>query len=111
MQVALNSMVLLKPLPVPRRLQLVPELGPYEINVGALSSVHVGLTVAVRQGRNTLTGPVMYVPAESMTKPLLVLRLGIFDVALHPAATVMVVPVGYKATVVIAPKPTPGQQE
>lgn len=47
--------MILKPLPAPRRLQPVPDLGPYEINVGALSSRHVGLTIAVRRGRNTVT--------------------------------------------------------
>lgn len=87
-----------------RRLQPVPELGPYEINVGALSATHVGQIIAVRRGRNTLTGPLLFPPAKSMTKPLLVLRLGEFSVALHPAAAVMVVPEGYKTTITIAPR-------
>ncbi|MGJ6127344.1 hypothetical protein QN239_32715 [Mycolicibacterium sp. Y3] len=42
-----------------------------------------------------------------MTKPLLVCRLGDFDVALHPAAAVLVVPEGYKVTITIAPADTP----
>lgn len=46
--------MILKPLLRPRRLQPVADLGLYEINVGALSA-HVGLTIAVRRGRNILT--------------------------------------------------------
>lgn len=46
----------------------------------------------------------MNTPAESMTKPFLVLRVGDFDVALHPGAVVMVVPEDYKATITIGPK-------
>lgn len=94
---------ILNPIRRSRRLQPVADLGPYEINVGALSSVHIGLTVALRRGRNTLTGPLMNLPAKSVTKPLLVLRLGDFDAALHPATAVMVVPEGYRTTITIAP--------
>ena len=93
--------MILKPLPRPRRLQPVADLGPYEINVGALSARHVGLTIAVRRGRNILTGPLMHTPAESMTKPL---RVGDFDVALHHGAVVMVIPEDYKATITVGPK-------
>jgi len=46
----------------------------------------------------------MLAPTESMTKPLLVLRVGDFDVALHPGAVVMVIPDNYKATITVAPK-------
>lgn len=89
-----------------RRLQAVPALGPFEIHVGALSPVHVGLTVAVARRHNTLTGPLRHVPMQSMgDKRLLVLQLGDFSTALHPAAKVWVVPEGYKATVVIESKP------
>jgi hypothetical protein len=35
---------------------------------------------------------------------LLVLHLGDFTTALHPAAKVWVVPTGYRATITIAPK-------
>lgn len=94
----------LEPIQRPRRLQPVPDLGPYEINVGALSATHVGHIIAVRRGRNILTGPLIYPPSKSVTKPLLVLYLGDFPVALHPAAAVMVVPDGYKTTITIAPK-------
>lgn len=90
-------------IPRPRRLQAVPDLGPYEINVGALSSHHVGLTVIVVRKHNTLTGRLMYVPSESMTKPLLVLQLSDFSTALHPADVVTVVPENYKATITVAP--------
>ncbi|WP_141245022.1 hypothetical protein [Mycobacterium avium] len=100
-------MMILKPLLRPRRLQPVADLGPYEINVGALSARHVGLTIAVRRGRNILTGPLMHPPAESMTKPFLVLRVGDFDVALHPGAVVMVIPEDYKATITVGPKSEP----
>lgn len=98
---------MLTPIQRPKRLQAVPDLGPYEINVGALSSTHVGLIIAVRRGRNTLTGPLLYPPSKSVTKPLLVLQLGQFTVALHPAAAVMVVPEGYKATITIGPTEAP----
>lgn len=49
----------------------------------------------------------MNLPAKSVTKPLLVLRLGDFDAALHPATAVMIVPDGYRATITIAPARTP----
>jgi hypothetical protein len=98
---------MLTPIQRPKRLQAVPDLGPYEINVGALSSTHVGLIIAVRRGRNTLTGPLLYPPSKSVTKPLLVLQLGQFTVALHPAAAVMVVPEGYKVTITIGPTAAP----
>lgn len=75
------------------RLKAVADLGPYEINVGKL--------VAVRSDRNTLTGRLQSVPLESVTKPALVVRLGDYSTALHPADVVIVVPDGYKATVVI----------
>lgn len=96
--------VTLKPVPVQRRLQAVVDPEPYEINVGALTASHVGLTVAVRRGRNILTGPLMDRPTESMTTPLLVLQLGTFQVALHPGQVVMVIPDGYKATITVAPR-------
>ena len=88
----------------PRRLQAVPALGPYEVHVGALSSVHVGLTVIVCRRRNTVSGRLQHVPQQSMgDKRLLVVDLGEFRTALHPAAKVWVVPEGYKARVVIEP--------
>ncbi len=92
----------------PRRLQAVPDLGPFEIHVGALSAAHVGLTVAVARRHNTLTGRLSGVPLQSMgDKRLLVVDLGDFRTALHPAAKVWVVPEGYRATVVIEPRPDP----
>lgn len=96
--------MILKPVPVPRRLQAVVDPEPYEINVGALTASHVGLTVAVRRGRNILTGPLMGRLTESMTTPLLVLQLGTFQVALHPGQVVMVIPAGYRATITVAPR-------
>lgn len=42
-----------------------------------------------------------------MTKPFLVLRVGDFDVALHPGAAVMVIPEDYKATITVGPKSEP----
>lgn len=89
---------------LPRRLQAVPELGPYEIHVGALAKCHVGLTIVVRRGRNLLTGPLLYVPAASQVPPKLVLQVGDFSVALHPANVVMVIPTDYKATVSVSPR-------
>lgn len=83
------------------RLKAVADLGPYEINVGALSAFHVGKLVAVRSERNTLIGRLRNVPLESVTKTALVVRLGDYSTALHPADVVIVVPDGYKATVVI----------
>lgn len=96
--------MILKPVPVQRRLQAVVDPEPYEINVGALRASHVGLTVVVRRGRNILTGPLMGLPDESMTRPLRVLQLGTFRVALHPGQVVMVIPDGYKATITVAPR-------
>lgn len=91
-------------LKLPRRLQAVPALGPYEIHVGALSDVHVGRTVLVAKRNNTVTGRLQHVPLQSMgDKRLLVVDLGEFRTALHPAAKVWVVPDGYKARVVIEP--------
>lgn len=93
---------------LPRWLQAVPELGPYEIHVGALAKCHVGLTVVVRRGRNLLTGPLRFVPAPSQVAPKLVLQVGDFSVALHPANTVMVIPADFKATVSVSPRPAEG---
>lgn len=85
-----------------RRLRSVPELGPFEINVGALSDVHVGKLIALALKRNTLTGRLMHVPMQSMgDKRLLVVQLGDFSRALHASDVVMVVPDSHKATVVI----------
>lgn len=103
--------MILKPIPRPKRLKAVADLGPYEINVGALSKHHVGLTVAVRRGRNLITGPLRYEPTESMTKPLLVLAVGDVSVALHSADVVMVIPDDYRATITVAPKPAAGTDQ
>lgn len=84
-----------------RRLRVVPELGPYEIHAGALSDVHVGLTVALCRKRNTVTGPLRYLPAESQVKPLLVLSIGDFSVGVHPTEKVTVIPADYRARVVV----------
>lgn len=88
---------------LPRRLRAVPELGPYEIHVGALSKTHVGLVVAIVRKQNTLTGRLRAVPAESQVKPLLVVELGDFRKGMHPSEKVMVIPDGYRATVSVAP--------
>ncbi|OHU47279.1 hypothetical protein BKG82_26885 [Mycobacteroides chelonae] len=87
-----------------RGLHAVSELRPYEVHVGALTDQHVGLTVAVRRGLNVLTGPLDGVPTESMTRPLLVLDVGDFSVALHPTAVVTVVPDNARLTITVAPK-------
>lgn len=65
-------------LPMMGRLKAVADLGPYEINVGALSAVHVGKLVAVRSERNTLTGRLQSVPSGSVTKPAFCLVGGLF---------------------------------
>ena len=94
---------------LPRRLQAVPDLGPYEIHVGALANHHVGLTVVLRKplsdGRSNLltTGPLRYVPTASQVKPLLVVQIGDYSTGLHPSSTVMVIPEDYKATVTVTP--------
>lgn len=85
-------------------LRPVGDLGPYEVHVGALGVHYVGVTVVVQRGRNILTGPLMELPAESMTKPLLVLRVGDFSVALHPTTSVLVVPHGCQAVVTLTPQ-------
>ncbi|OMC37262.1 hypothetical protein A5742_09965 [Mycolicibacterium fortuitum] len=97
---------------LPRRLRAVPDLGPYEIHVGALVEHHVGLTVVLRKrlsdGRsNLLTGPLRYVPTAAKVKPLLVVQIGDYSTGLHPSSTVMVIPNGYKATVTVAPTTLP----
>lgn len=98
-------MLILKPVRLARRLKAVPELGPYEIHVGALSMNHVDQTIVVRRKRNLLIGPLLREPSQSTGNPsLLVLQIGDFSTALHPSATVMVVPDDYKATVTVAPK-------
>lgn len=88
---------------LPRRLHAVPDLGPYEVNVGALSQAHVGQLVIICLKRNTFTGRLMSVPLESQTKPLLVVQLGDISRGMHPAAKVTVVPDGYRAAVTIEP--------
>lgn len=93
---------------LPRRLQAVPDLGPYEIHVGALTQRHVGLTVVLRKRlsdsrSNLLTGPLRCVPTTSQVKPLLVVQIGDYSTGLHPSAKVMVIPEDYKATVTVAP--------
>lgn len=87
-----------------RGLHALSELQPYEVHVGALADKHVGLTVAVRRGRNVLTGPLDGVPTESMTTPLLVLDVGEFSVALHPTETVTVVPDNAQLIITLTPK-------
>jgi hypothetical protein len=96
---------------MPRHLRSVDELGPSEVHVGALASRHVGLMVVVRRGRNVLAGRLMGVPSASMTKPLLVLQVGDFPVALDPTAVVLTVPDGCKATVTVTPQRTPARSE
>lgn len=89
---------------LPRRLQAVPDLGPYEINVGALTQHHVGLIVIIVRRHSTLCGQLVGVPMESLTKPLLIVELSDFvRVPLHPAFAVHVVPKGYKASISIDP--------
>lgn len=88
-----------------RQLRAVAELAPYEVHVGALDHHHVGLTLMVRRGRTLLVGRLKHVPAKSMTKPLLVLQIGEFHVAMHPTAAVAVVPDGCKATINVTPRP------
>ncbi|MCT7372675.1 hypothetical protein [Mycolicibacterium llatzerense] len=90
-----------------RQLRAVAELAPHEVHVGALDSHHVGLTLMVRRGRTVLVGPLISLPAPSMTKPLLVLQIGEFRVAMHPTAAVAVVPNGCKATINVTPRPEP----
>lgn len=87
------------------RLQLVPELAPYEIAVGALCAAHVGKIVVVKVNRNVLMGPLMSLPSKSVSKPLLVLRVGEFSKALHPGDVVTVVPSDHKVTITVSKKP------
>lgn len=94
-----------------RRPALIPvgDLGPSEVHVGALGSQHQGLTVIVRRVRNVLTGPLMGLPSPSVTRPLLVLQVGDFRVALHPTASVLVVPEGGKAVITLKPQTVPAR--
>lgn len=92
-------------------LRPVDDLGPSEVHVGALGPQHQGLTVVVRRGRNVLTGPLIGTPSASMTKPLLVLQVGDFRVALQPTASVLVVPDGGKAVITLTPQTVPDRSE
>lgn len=93
-----------------RGLQIVRDPEPFEIHVGALAAHHVGLTIALRYGRNVLTGPLNHVPAASTTKPLLVLDVGKFSVALHPTVPVTVIPDGCQLTITLKPKCEPSEE-
>lgn len=93
--------MILKPVRIfGRKLQAVPELGPYEVNVGALSKTHVGKIVAISRRRATVTGRLDHVPMESVLHDQQ--RLG--RTPMHPSEAVMVVPDTHKATVVIERK-------
>lgn len=83
------------------QLQALPDLGPYEVHAGALTDAHIGLTIGVRRAHNTLTGPLMSTPAKSQVPPFIVLQLGQFSAAVHPADVVLAVPGGYRATITI----------
>ena len=89
-----------------RRLQAVPKLGTHQIHVGALTTVHVGMTLAIARRHNTLTGPLRFVPTQSMgDKRMLVVQLGDYSTALFPGDMVWVVPAGHWAHLVIEPRP------
>lgn len=90
-----------------RQLRAVAELAPHQVHVGALDSHHVGLTLLVRRGRTALSGPLISLPAKSMTEPLLVLQIGEFRVAMHPTASATVVPDGCKATLNVTSRREP----
>lgn len=90
-----------------RRLRALPELGPYEVYVAALSKVHVGKLVAITRKRTTLTGRLDHVPMESVIKPLLIVQLGDYQTPMYPSETVIVIPDTHKATVVVEPRQEP----
>jgi hypothetical protein len=88
-----------------RRLRVLPDLGLYEIHVGALCGVHVGKLIVITHRHATIVGRLDQVPAPSLTKPLLVVELGErHTLALHPSKVVKVVPDSHKATVVVEPR-------
>lgn len=87
-----------------RRLRVLPELGPYEVHVGALTKAHVGKLVALTRKRATVVGRLDHVPMESLTKPLLIVQLGDYRTPLHPSEVVMVIPDSHKATVIVEPR-------
>lgn len=92
-----------------RRLQPLPDLGTHEITAAQLAtngmdgspiyqSDHIGRIVAVRKGDVIVAGKLRSV-TDSLTFPLLVLKIGEFDTAVHPTHPVTVAPEGYRLSV------------
>ena len=90
-------------------LKPLPDLGTHEITASQLAtngmdencsyqSDHIGRTVAVRV-RGTIVAGKLEAVTDSVIAPLLILRIGDFSAAIHPAHPVMVAPEGYRLTV------------
>lgn len=67
--------------------------------------------MVVRRGRTVLVGPLMGIPTASTTKPLLVVQVGDYPVALHPTAVIRTIPHGGKATITVTPQSMPAVHE
>lgn len=105
--------MILPPLRLPRRLQAVPDPGPHQTHAGALAvdpveggglyrSPYVGDIVAVRY-RGTLVAGRLKSITDSVDKPLLVFRIGMTSVAIHPAQLITVAPADYTLSVHATP--------
>ncbi|MBM4517484.1 hypothetical protein GS432_19445 [Rhodococcus hoagii] len=92
------------------KLRPLPDLGKHQITASQLAtngmdgnpiyqSDHIGRIVAVRRRETYIVGPLRSV-MDSMTPPLLILEIGEFKTAVHPAHPVTVAPDGYRLTVV-----------
>jgi predicted DNA-binding protein len=95
------------------RLRSVRDIGTHEVTASQLAtngmegratylSDHIGRTVAVRLRDTIIAGPLEAV-TDSLISPLLVLRIGQFEVAVHPAHPLTVAPDGHRLTVVSGP--------
>jgi hypothetical protein len=102
--------VILEPIRIPY-LRPVGELQPFEVNVGSLSESHLNMVVGVRWQGMSIAGRMCQLPTPSLTRPLLIVRLGDrgqLPLALHPADAVLIVPEGHRAAIVISPRDVPG---
>lgn len=95
-------------IPIPY-LRPVGALEPFEVNVGALSRSHLGMTIGAKWRSVSIAGRMRSLPQPSMTKPLLVVEFGEgLRIAMHPADAVLVVPDGYQASIAIERADIPG---
>ncbi|MGO4614719.1 hypothetical protein AB4305_00080 [Nocardia sp. 2YAB30] len=107
--------MLLPAIPLAPRLRAVPDLdeGSHEIHVGALTSDHLGRTIAVKTGVAVIAGPLTAL-AESRLEGQARIRLrvgtdstiGELTLGLHPAHPVTVLPVDHTLSVTATQRQT-----